>query len=71
MTLSVNPFATLAKNFKAIATASPILLNLNQDHPAKKGLSGQILVKFKLITSLIEVLELPNLGHIYNINGVM
>ena len=36
LTSSFNPFATLVENFKAIHTASPKLLNLNQDQPAKK-----------------------------------
>ena len=32
-TFSFNPFATFALNFKAIPSASPKLLNLNQWHP--------------------------------------
>ena len=43
------------------------LLNLNQAHPSKKIVfSGQILMKLLIIvmiTSLIEMLELPNVGH--------
>ena len=34
-------------------------------HLMKKGFSGQILTK--MIISLIEILELPNFGHIYKI----
>ena len=34
-------------------------------HLMEKGFSGQILTK--MIISLIEILELPNFGHIYNI----
>ena len=33
--LSLNFFATLMLNFKAIPSASPNLLNLNQEHPSK------------------------------------
>ena len=35
--LSFNPFATLVSNFKFVPSASPKLLNLNQDHPSKKA----------------------------------
>ena len=33
-----NPFATLVQNFKFVTSASPKLLNLNQDHPSKKAI---------------------------------
>ena len=33
---SFNPFTRLVQNFKFVSTASPKLLNLNQDHPSKK-----------------------------------
>ena len=36
LTFSFNPFATLVENFKVMCSASPKLLNLNQDHPSKK-----------------------------------
>ena len=36
LTFSFNPFATLVENFKVVPSASPRLLNLNQDHPSKK-----------------------------------
>ena len=36
LTFSLNPFATLVQNVKFIPSASPKLLNLNQDHPSKK-----------------------------------
>ena len=36
LTFSFNPFVTLVQNFKFVPTASPKLLNLNQDHPSKK-----------------------------------
>ena len=51
LTFSFNPFATLVQNFKAIPSASPKLLNLNQDHPPpqkKSGFSRQILIKLRL-----------------------
>ena len=34
-TFSLNPFATLLQNCKFVPSASPKLLNLNQDHPSK------------------------------------
>ena len=37
LTFSFSTFATLVQNFKFIASASPKLLNLNQDHPSKKA----------------------------------
>ena len=36
LTFSFNPFSTLVQNFKFVSSASPKLLNLNQDHPSKK-----------------------------------
>ena len=36
LNFSYNPFATHTENFKAIPSASPKLLNFNQDHPSKK-----------------------------------
>ena len=48
-TSSFNPFATLVQNFKAIPSASPKLLSLNQEHPSKKLFSsGQIFIKLRL-----------------------
>ena len=38
LTFSFNPFATLLQNFKFVPSASPKLLNLNQDHPSKKAI---------------------------------
>ena len=35
---SFNPFVTLVQNFKFVPSASPKLLNLNQDHPSKKAI---------------------------------
>ena len=37
LTFSFNPFATLVQNFKFVSSASPKLLNLNQDHLSKKA----------------------------------
>ena len=45
LTFSFNPFATLVENFKFVPSASPKLLNWNQDHP---DFSGQILNKLRL-----------------------
>ena len=56
LTFSFNPFATLVSNFKAISSASPKLLNLNQDHPSKKCF-------FWSNRYIIEMLQLLNLGH--------
>ena len=38
LTFSFNPFATLVQNFKFVPSASPKLLNLNQDHPSQKAI---------------------------------
>ena len=38
LTFSFNPFATLVQNFKSVPSASPKLLNLNQDYPSKKAI---------------------------------
>ena len=38
LTFSFNPFATLVQNFKFVPSASPKLLNLNQDHPSGKAI---------------------------------
>ena len=38
LTFSFNPFATLVQNFKFVPSASPKLLNLNQDHTSKKAI---------------------------------
>ena len=37
LTFSFNPFGRLVQNFKFIPSAAPKFLNLNQDHPSKKG----------------------------------
>ena len=38
LTFSFNLFATLVQNFKFVPSASPKLLNLNEDHPSKKAI---------------------------------
>ena len=37
LTFIFNPFDQLVQNFKFLASASPKLLNLNQDHLSKKA----------------------------------
>ena len=64
LTFSFNPFATLVQNFKFVPSASPKLLNLNQDHPSKKAIFWSNLYKIEImITFLIEMLQLSNFGH--------
>ena len=51
-------------NFKFLHSASPKLLHLNKDHPSKKGFLWSNPYKIEvMITSLIEMLELPNFSH--------
>ena len=38
LTFNFNPFVTLVQNFKFVPSASPKLLNLNQDHASKKAI---------------------------------
>ena len=64
LTFSFNPFATLVQNFKFVPSASPKLLNLNQDHPSKKRFFWSNPYKIEvMITFFIEMLQLPNFGH--------
>ena len=57
LAFSFNPFATLVQTFKFLPYASSKLLNLNQDHPSNP-------YKIEVtITFLIEMLQLPNFGH--------
>ena len=59
------PFATLMLNFKVISSTSPKLLNLNQDHPSKRVFFWSSPCKIEvMITSLIEMLELPYFGRL-------
>ena len=66
LTFSFNPFDRLVKNIKFVPSASPKLLNLNQEPlPCQKRLFFWLNpYKIKvMITSLIQMLELPNFGH--------
>ena len=64
LTFSISPFSTLVWIFKVIPNASPKLLNLNQDHPSKKCFFWSNPYKIEgMITSLTEMLEVPNFGH--------
>ena len=64
LTFNFNPFATLVQNFKFVPSASTKLLNVNQDHPSKKGFFWSNPYKIEvMITVLIEMLQLPNFGH--------
>ena len=38
LNFSCNTFSTLVRNFKFLLSASPKLLNLDQDHPSKKAI---------------------------------
>ena len=65
LNFSLNPFNTLVGNFKVIPSASPKLLNLNEDHPSKKERffwSNPYKIEV-MKTSLIEMLQLPNFGN--------
>ena len=57
MTFIFNPFATLIYNFKAISSASPKILSLQQDNQDNNGLSGQILVKLRLSQSIKPIIS--------------
>ena len=64
LTFSLNSFSTLVKNVKFVPSASPKLSKLNRDHPSKKQFFWSNPYKIKVvITSLIEMLQLPNFGH--------
>ena len=61
LAFSFNPFLTLVQNFKFVPSASPKLLNLNQDHLSKKRFFWTNVYKIDLmITFLIETPQLPN-----------
>ena len=64
LTFSFDPFVTLVQKFTFVPSASPKLLNLNQDHSSKKQFFWSNPYKIKVvIASLIHMLELPNFGH--------
>ena len=51
----------MVENFKSVRSASSKLLNLNQNHTLKKWFFWSNPYKIEIvITSLIEMLELPN-----------
>ena len=65
LNFSLNPCNTLVQNFKVIPSASPKLLNLNEDHPLKKERffwSNPYEIEV-MKTSLIEMLQIPNFGN--------
>ena len=55
-TFNFYPFATLVKNFKLLPSASPKLLNLNQGHPSKNGLSSHFADIIKIVTMFIKAI---------------
>ena len=64
LTFSFNPFVTLVQNLKIVSSAHPKLLNLNQDHSSKKRFFCSNPYKIEvMITFLIEMVQLPNFGH--------
>ena len=64
LTFSFNPFSPQLQNFKFAPSASLKLLNLNQDYPSKKWFFWSNPYKVEvMITFLIEMLQLPNFGH--------
>ena len=64
LTFSFDPFDKLVSNFKFVPSASPKLLNLNQDQPSKKCFFWSNPYKIEvMITSLTQMLESPNFGH--------
>ena len=64
LTFSFNLFTRLVQNIKFVPSASPKLLNLNQDHPSKKRFFWSNPYKIEvMITFLIEMLQLTNFGH--------
>ena len=70
LTFSFNSAATLLYNFKTIPSASPKLLNLNQEHPSKKWFLWSSPYKIEvMITSHrnVSVTKRWSHDHIYNI----
>ena len=64
LTFSFNLFATLVQTFTFVSSASPKLLNLNQDHPSKMHFFCSNPYKIRVvITSLMKMLELPTFDH--------
>ena len=61
LTFSFNPFVTLVQNFKFISSASPKLLNLNQEHSSKNRFFWLNPYKLEVMTK--SLIELSNFGH--------
>ena len=52
-------------------STSPKLLSLNQDHPSKKWFFWSNPYKIEvMVTSLIEMLDLPNFGHMTTLTTI-
>ena len=52
-------------------STSPKLLSLNQDHPSKKCFFWSNPYKIEvMVTSLIEMLDLPNFGHMTTLTTI-
>ena len=62
ITFSYNPFTILVQHFKAIPSAGPKLLNLNLNQTSKTIFRSNSYKSEVMITSHIEMLELPNFG---------
>ena len=63
LTFGFNPFATLVPISKAIPSAIPKLPSLNQEQPSKNWFFWSNTYKIEvMITSVIEMLDLPNFG---------
>ena len=63
LTFSFNAFPHWCQNFQYKPSASPKLLKLNQDYPSKKCFFWSNPDKIEVMMSLVEMLELPNFGH--------
>ena len=64
LTFSCSHFATLVKIVQAISSASPKSLNLNQQYTSKNWVFWSNPHKIEvMITSFLEMPELPNFGH--------
>ena len=64
LTFRFNSLKPLVQNLKSMTSASPKSWNLNQDHPSNNWFFWSISDRIEaMINSLIEMLELPNFGH--------
>ena len=64
LNFSFTPFSALVQNFRVMPSVSPELLNLNHERPSKNWFLCSNPYKIEvMITSLIEMLGLPNFGH--------